>query len=146
MKETLIVSFYVLIALGTSLRAVETYMKVTDPERSFVLSLSPLQFYLGTAALTAMICVEIVLMLTMHKLTLSLKMLNGQISYKQMLWSERALVGLSIVYLMVFLAFIVYFAIITFDGSPQRSYYYCHTILFCSLTLMYTVVMIKLNR
>ena len=115
MKETLIVSFYVLIALGTSLRAVETYMKITDPEHSY-LSLSRPQFYLGTAALTAMICVEIVLMLTMHKLTLSLKMLNGQISYKQMLWSERALVGLSIVYLMVFLAFIVYFAIITFDG------------------------------
>ena len=55
-----------------------------------------------------MVLVELVLVLTMHKLALTLKVINDEISLRQMRVAELAMVALAILYACVYLGFDIY--------------------------------------
>ena len=64
--------------LGTISRVVEYCFRVANPEQSFFTVTSTGIFYSSTLAGIMMIFVELTLILTMHKLILSLKLLLGE--------------------------------------------------------------------
>ena len=78
MKETLVVLFYALLLVGTSARAVEYCLKIVDPGKSGEHE-SKAIFYTGSLALTIMVMFEVVMIVTMLRLTLSLKLMRGKI-------------------------------------------------------------------
>ena len=115
MKETLIVLFYVILLLGTVLRAIEYCFKIMDPEHSFV-PVSREIYISSKISFTVMILVEIILMLTMYRLTLSLKLVEGKIDIGQMRRAECIVLGFTLVYYTAFITLEV-FEIRTFDGE-----------------------------
>ena len=80
MKQFLILQFYILLLFGTISRLVEYCFRVAYPEQSFFTVSNAGIFYSGTLASMMMIFVELTLVLTMHKLMLSLELLLGESS------------------------------------------------------------------
>ena len=85
MNRPLILVFYILLLITTILRATEFAFRIatTDPETTaYYVNLTA--FYLNEFGLFFVICVEITLILTMHRLLLSLKLLLGETSVEKM--------------------------------------------------------------
>ena len=77
MKQCLIVQFYILIFLGISTRIVEFFVRAFNPVHGFYPEEAAYIQYIDAFALTLAICVELTLILTVHKLTLGLRLTIG---------------------------------------------------------------------
>ena len=80
MKQILILLQYVLLLLNTICRVVEYCFRVANPEQGFFTISNAEIFYSRTLSSLMMTLFELTLVLTMHKLTLSLKLLLGETS------------------------------------------------------------------
>ena len=72
--------FYALLLAGTLARTVEYCLKIANPEKAGDHKSKPI-FYAGSLALTIMVTLEVVMIVTMLRLTLSLKLTRGKIDY-----------------------------------------------------------------
>ena len=94
-----------------------------------------------------MVLVEITLVLTIHRLALTLKLITGDFDQSQLRCRERLGIAIAVVYMCSFLAFDVYVMFIKgFHQTWSKLYLYCNQALYISLTFMYTVVIVMLNR
>ena len=144
MKETLIVLFYVILLLGTVLRAIEYCFKIIDPVHSFT-PISREIYISSSISMTVMILVEVVLMLTMYRLMLSLKLVEGKIDINHMRRAECIAIGFTLLYYAAFLTLEV-FKVRDFDGNRDPIFAICLQGLIILLTLMYSIVIVMLNR
>ena len=58
---------------------------------------------------------------------------------------ERCWFTIALLYMALYLAFDAYF-VGTYDGNRSKAFFYLHQALYIILTLMYTVVIVMLNR
>ena len=58
---------------------------------------------------------------------------------------ERCWFTLAFLYMALYLAFDAYF-VGTYDGNRSNTFFYLHQTLYVTLTLMYTVVIVMLNK
>ena len=144
MKETLIVLFYVILLLGTVLRAIEYCFKIMDPVHSFV-PVSREIYISSSISFTVMILVEIILILTMYRLMLSLKLVEGKIDKDHMRRAECIAIGFTLLIYAAFLTLEV-LKVRDFDGSREPIYPICLQGLIILLTLLYSIVIVMLNR
>ena len=68
MKQKLIVAFYVLILMSTLARIAEFCARTFHPTHGFFPNEDIFILYINVFALTLLICVELTLILTMHRL------------------------------------------------------------------------------
>ena len=100
MQKPLIVTFYVLILLGTVLRIIILGLYIVNPEDNF-LNNEPV-FYAERIALFVFICIELILIQTMHKLRLCLRQLMDEIAEDAVENSEKAGLVFAIVFGSIF--------------------------------------------
>ena len=81
MNKTLIIVFYTLISVATLTKITEFSTRAFDPEHGFFPNDNhPIIFYTNRLGLTFTICIELTLILTIHKLLLGLKLMTGKLN------------------------------------------------------------------
>ena len=141
MRQNLIVLFYIMILLSTVSRIFEFTFRSLDPENSFPPNVDVRIMFAEVFAVTFSVCVEIVLTLTMLKLCLALKLINGSIDLDQIKNWECLGIILVIVYLINYIALDIVFLSEAFTGESWVDWIdYWIIANFLILTLMYTLV------
>ena len=141
MRQNLVVMFYIMISLTTVSRIVEFTFRAIDPENSFPPNVDVRIIFAEDFAATFSVCVEIVLTLTMLKLCLALKLINGSIDLEQVKKWECLSIILVVAYIIDYIAFDIVFLSETFTGESWVDWIdYWIIANFLVLTLMYTLV------
>ena len=141
MRQNLIVLFYIMILLSTVSRIVEFTFRSIDPDNSFPPNIDVRILFAEVFAVTFSVCVEIVLTLTMLKLCLALKLINGSIDLDQIKNWECLGIILVIAYLINYMAMDIVFLSQTFTGESWVDWIdYWIIANFLVLTLLYTLV------
>ena len=104
MKRPLIVIFYSLMFLTTVSRIIEFILRIANPEQSTQYTQIAIYNVFNFASLAASYTI-LTLVLTMHWLSLTLKLLLGEISLRSMRRSERTGIGFTVAYGCACLAF-----------------------------------------
>ena len=103
MQKPLIVTFYSLILLGTILRIILLGLYIANPlDHPFS---NETIFYLEKGSLFVFVCLELILIQTMHKLKLCLRQLMEEITEDSVKNSEKAGFGFAIIVGGIFLGF-----------------------------------------
>ena len=107
MNRPLILAFYLLLLISTILRVIEFGFWIA---RTFTDKLyeTPI-FYAGSSALAASMGVELVLILTMHRLSLSLQLLVGKINQRELQKGEYCGLVVIIAFSSIILCYSLYY-------------------------------------
>ena len=146
MKQTLIVTFYILIFVGTLCRIAEFCARAFHPEHGFYPKEDTFILYINSFALTLMICVELTLILTMHRLQLGLKLITGKITHQEVKRKECVAWLITAAFLFIYLVgetSVQYLTLV--DKDPEWSPFW-RIFVFLVLTVMYTAAMAMLNK
>ena len=107
MRRPLIWMFYLLLLLATLTRILEFGLSIPNPD-DILDSMAGAIFYLSSIAVFVSMCVELTLILTMNRLSLSLKLISGELGLHQMKQRETAGLYLTLLYACIFLGLLSY--------------------------------------
>ena len=97
MKQPLIVAFYICLLITTALRVVEFAFCIAKPSSIPEAKVTAV-FYAMSLALYCAVCVELILVLTIHRLYLAIKLILGETTPIQMKREERIGLGLASIF------------------------------------------------
>ena len=144
MKRYLIVTFYALTLISTLTRIAEFSFQTASISK-FVSNKSATIFYTNALALLLGICIELVLILTIQRLTLALRFIIEDIHLARLRQAERSGLVITITLAVVYLTFFIqYFVTHPFGSTkPNRPWFlWCLLGLLVALSILYTVVII----
>ena len=146
MKKKLILLFYSFLVIHNVLRIIEFCFRTAQPNNNFEPDESLSIFYLSSLALTTQIGIELILILTMHRLFLALRLINGKINKNQAKSRECIGLILTIIYACIYAAFQSYQLFQVSKNILIQWFFFFFTCSFIVLTLMYCIVITMLNR
>ena len=146
MKQRLIVAFYAVLLLNSGFRIAEFALRAALPDKSFLPNQDIKIFYAQCLGATTSVIVELVLIQTMFKLYLALKLLNGKIEPQQIRKWERVLLVLELIYFVGYLVIAVVFTVDEMQGKSAKAAERYLIGAFVVLTLMYTFTAVILNN
>ena len=145
MNHTLIIVFYVLLLIQTSFRLIEYCFRVAIPDEQWVPNINKWTQYSNSMALTSSICVELTLIVTMHRLYIALQLINGEIRQDQVRRKEFIVLGIVSIYAIAYLTMQIAFLTVYWDQIVTWLFNLWDGFLII-LLLMYSVVILMLNK
>ena len=144
MNRYLIVTFYILTLLSTL-----TIITEFSFQTASISNLAPFKsatiFYTNALGLLLGICIELVLILTIHRLTLALRLIMEHINLAELRKAERVGFIVTIVLAVIYLTFFIQYFVTHPFGSqkPIRPWFlWCLLGLLVSLSILYTMVIV----
>ena len=144
MQRPLILTFYTILLIATTLRIIEFILRLIYTEQS---DYADPVFLFNQMALFASMSVELTLILTMQRLALGLRLILGEINICVIKRQQRHGIWLTILFAGTFLVLGFYLWIKDYskDFKTKRFFYFTISALVI-LVMTYTIVIIKLNQ
>ena len=127
------------------MRIIEFVFRIADPAHSLIDVTAPI-YFADAFALYISICVELTLILTMHWLFLSLKLVLGEIGLETIKRSKCIASFFVLMYASTYLALDMFIWVRSLDKGEYDWIQNFLLVCYFVLTIMYTIVILRLNR